>query len=72
MSASAAEVVVRVSVEQGESFAADATEDSLLRAALRAGIGFPHECSVGGCGACRFELLGGEVEDLWPEAPGLS
>ncbi|MCE2867970.1 MAG: 2Fe-2S iron-sulfur cluster-binding protein [Burkholderiaceae bacterium] len=72
MSASAAEVVVRVSVEQGESFAAAATEDSLLRAALRAGIGFPHECSVGGCGACRFELLGGEVEDLWPEAPGLS
>lgn len=63
---------MRVDIEKGESFAAGAAEDSLLRAALRAGIGFPHECSVGGCGACRFELLDGEVEDLWPQAPGLS
>lgn len=62
---------MRIDIDNGESFAADAAEDSLLRAALRAGIGFPHECSVGGCGACRFELLDGEVEDLWPQAPGL-
>ncbi len=63
---------LRVEIENGESFGADASEDSLLRAALRAGIGFPHECSVGGCGACRFDLVEGEVEDLWPQAPGLS
>jgi toluene monooxygenase electron transfer component len=62
---------MRVNIDQGMSFDADASEDSLLRAALRAGIGFPHECSVGGCGACRFELVDGEVEDLWPQAPGL-
>lgn len=62
---------MRIDIDNGESFAADAAEDSLLRAALRAGIGFPHECSVGGCGACRFELIDGEVEDLWPQAPGL-
>lgn len=62
----------RIDIAQGESFTADAAEDSLLRAALRAGVGFPHECSVGGCGACRFELLEGEVDDLWPAAPGLS
>jgi toluene monooxygenase electron transfer component len=72
MSASAAEVGVHVSIEQGESFAANAAEDSLLRAALRAGIGFPHECSVGGCGACRFELLEGQIDDLWTDAPGLN
>lgn len=71
MTASALQSGLRVDIEQGESFAADAAEDSLLRAALRAGIGFPYECSVGGCGACRFELLDGEVEDLWPQAPGL-
>jgi toluene monooxygenase electron transfer component len=71
-SSSGGSVAQRVAIEQGESFAADAAEDSLLRAALRAGIGFPHECSVGGCGACRFDLLEGEVEDLWPGAPGLS
>jgi toluene monooxygenase electron transfer component len=63
--------VMRIDIDKGVSFDADASEDSLLRAALRAGIGFPHECSVGGCGACRFELVDGEVEDLWPQAPGL-
>lgn len=62
----------QVEIEGGATFAADASEDSLLRAALRAGTGFPHECSVGGCGACRYELLEGEVEELWPDAPGLS
>jgi toluene monooxygenase electron transfer component len=46
--------------------------DTVLRAALRAGIGFPYECSSGGCGSCKFELLDGEVANLWPEAPGLS
>lgn len=46
--------------------------DTVLQAALRAGVGFPYECSSGGCGSCKFELLEGEVEQLWPEAPGLS
>lgn len=46
--------------------------DNLLRAGLRAGIGLPYECNAGGCGSCKFDLVSGEVEDLWPEAPGLS
>ncbi len=46
--------------------------DSVLAAALRSGIGFPYDCSSGGCGSCRFELLEGTMEDLWPNAPGLS
>ena len=58
---------------EGEAQAFPQTEgDTLLRAALRAGVGFPYECSSGGCGSCKFELLEGEVENLWPEAPGLS
>lgn len=44
----------------------------LLRAALRQGLGFPHECNVGGCGTCRYELIEGEVDTLWADAPGLS
>lgn len=59
-------------IEGGEAFAVSAEEDSLLRGALRAGIGLPHECSVGGCGACRFELVAGDMETLWPDAPGLT
>jgi toluene monooxygenase electron transfer component len=61
-----------IQIDGGPAFEVAADEDSLLRGALRAGIGFPHECSVGGCGACRFELLEGPMETLWPEAPGLS
>jgi toluene monooxygenase electron transfer component len=46
--------------------------DTLLRAALRSGIGFPYECNVGSCGNCKFELIEGSVANSWPEAPGLS
>jgi len=58
---------------EGEAQAfSQADGDTVLRAALRAGVGFPYECSSGGCGSCKFELLEGEVDNLWPEAPGLS
>jgi len=62
----------RIELEGGGVFDVSADEDTLLRGALRAGIGFPHDCSVGGCGNCRFDLVSGEMETLWPEAPGLT
>jgi toluene monooxygenase electron transfer component len=46
--------------------------DTILRAALREGLAFPYECNVGSCGNCKFELLEGEVNTSWSEAPGLS
>jgi len=55
----------------GMSFKAT-TGDNLLRAGLRGGIGLPYECNAGGCGSCKFELLSGEIEELWIDAPGLS
>jgi toluene monooxygenase electron transfer component len=55
-----------------ESFCQREGDRSLLRSALHAGIGFPYECHSGGCGSCRFELLEGEVDVLWPQAPGLT
>jgi len=57
--------------KDGSSFA-QAAGDSILRAALRAGVGLAYECNSGGCGGCKFELLDGQIETLWPEAPGLS
>lgn len=57
--------------KDGSSFV-QADGDSILRAALRAGVGLAYECNSGGCGGCKFELLAGEIETLWPEAPGLS
>lgn len=62
----------RIQIDGGASFELTADEDTLLRGALRAGVAWPYECSVGGCGACRFDLLDGEMATLWPEAPGLS
>jgi toluene monooxygenase electron transfer component len=47
-----------------------APEDTLLRAAQRAGLGFPYECNVGSCGNCKFELVEGEVQMAWEQAPG--
>lgn len=46
--------------------------DTILRAALRAGLGYSYECNSGGCGGCKFELMEGEVETLWADAPGLT
>lgn len=46
--------------------------DTVLRSALRAGVGFPYECNSGGCGSCRYEVVSGEVENLWPDAPAIT
>jgi toluene monooxygenase electron transfer component len=46
--------------------------DVLLRAALRAGLGVSYECNVGACGSCKFDLVEGELEVLWSDAPGLN
>ncbi|WP_428424977.1 FAD-binding oxidoreductase [Methylibium sp.] len=56
----------------GRAIAYDcANGDTLLRSGLRAGVGFPYECNVGGCGNCRFQLVEGEIATAWGEAPGL-
>ena len=62
----------RITTEPDKSAFNQTGTDTVLRAALRAGVGFPYECNSGGCGSCKFELLGGEVENLWPQAPGLT
>lgn len=54
------------------SFSQEDEHDCILRAGLGAGLGLSYECNSGGCGSCKFELLEGEVDELWPEAPGLS
>lgn len=45
-------------------------DDTLLRAAQRAGIGFPYECNVGSCANCKYELVEGDVCMQWEQAPG--
>jgi NAD(P)H-flavin reductase/ferredoxin len=38
--------------------------DTLLQAALRQGIDFPHSCRVGGCATCKCKLVEGKVKEL--------
>lgn len=47
----------------GQAIRVEAKE-TLLSAALRAGIDFPHSCRVGGCAACKCKLLSGQVKEL--------
>jgi toluene monooxygenase electron transfer component len=49
-----------------------AADDTILRAGLRAGLGFPYECNSGACGTCKVELLEGKIHSLRPDAPGLA
>jgi toluene monooxygenase electron transfer component len=41
----------RVRIADGPEYSCDA-DDTLLRAGLRAGLGFPNECNAGSCGTC--------------------
>lgn len=47
-------------------------DDTITRAALRAGIALPYECNTGGCGTCKVELVSGTIDSLRPDAPALS
>ncbi|MBN3793686.1 2Fe-2S iron-sulfur cluster-binding protein [Burkholderia sp. Ac-20392] len=38
--------------------------ETLLQAALRHGIDFPHSCRVGGCATCKCKLVDGRVKEL--------
>jgi len=54
---------------QAHAFDAGAGE-KILDAGLRNGIALPYECGSGTCGTCRARLVGGDIADPWPEAPG--
>lgn len=63
---------VKITVQGHDVVVACGTEETLLRAGLRAGLQLPYECASGGCGSCRAKLVEGEVLNLWPDATGLS
>jgi toluene monooxygenase electron transfer component len=47
-----------------------AAGEKILYAGLRAQAGLPYECATGTCGTCKAKLIGGTLDDGWPEAPG--
>lgn len=38
--------------------------DNLLKAALAAGLDWPHDCRVGSCGTCKCHLKSGKIKEL--------
>ncbi|WP_430460297.1 NADH:ubiquinone reductase (Na(+)-transporting) subunit F [Thalassolituus sp. LLYu03] len=46
--------------------------ETILQAALREGLRFPHSCRVGGCAACKCQLTQGKVKELTESAYVLS
>jgi len=65
-------VEYNISIYDHDASIRQSGQDTILRAALRSSVGYPYECNSGGCGSCKFELLEGEIENLWPDAPGLT
>ena len=63
---------VKITIDGNDAGFESDKQDTLLRAALRSGVNVPYECNSGGCGSCKFELIDGEVEDIWQDAPGLN
>lgn len=61
----------RVRIEGTELSFECGERDTLLTAALRAGIGLPYECNSGGCGSCKIDLVDGVLQVLRPDAPGM-
>lgn len=61
-----------IRIEPSQLTFASQQGDTLLRAALRAGVAWPYECNTGACGTCKFELLAGHVDVLRESPPGLS
>ena len=49
----------------GEAFEVGRGE-TLLETALKRGLAYPHDCTVGTCGTCRTRLLAGRVEAITP------
>lgn len=61
--------MARIKLQKPEIAFACAADDTILRAALRAGLGFPYECNVGSCSTCLFQLIEGEVRHNRANAP---
>ena len=63
---------VSVCLESGGRGFNCAPGQTVLAAALAAGVDLPYECASGSCGSCRARLVEGTVASRWVDAPGLS
>lgn len=55
----------------GQTFQSN-NEDTVLTAAINAGVGLPYGCRNGACGACKGKVLQGQIEHTHHQASALS
>jgi p-cymene methyl-monooxygenase electron transfer component len=55
----------------GKTFPVSAGE-TVLERALKEGLAYPHDCTVGTCGTCRTKLISGKVDAITPFSYTLS
>lgn len=56
---------------RNRAYSIDGTDgDKILNIGLSNALDLPYECGSGTCGTCKARLLSGNINDLWPEAPG--
>ncbi len=58
--------MARITLDGGRSFDAG-PDESLLAAALRAGIALEHSCLTGRCGACKAQVRHGQTDNIHEE-----
>ncbi len=56
----------RVRIAGGEVEFEVGRNKTVLESALENGLAYPHDCTVGTCGACRTRLLSGKVDAITP------
>ncbi|MEY4500137.1 MAG: hypothetical protein RIS52_27, partial [Pseudomonadota bacterium] len=55
----------------GQKFAVVSGE-TVLERALKEGLAYPHDCTVGTCGTCKTRLISGKVDAITPFSYTLS
>lgn len=62
----------QININGEKEVACQHSDDTVLLASLRVGVGFPYECNAGACGSCKYELLDGEIASLCDNPPALT
>src|ERR1700690_4681266 len=63
---------MRISLTNSQRTFSATPDQTILEAALAAGLNLPHSCKTGNCGLCRARLIGGAIRDLQGRPLGLS
>jgi len=64
--------VTTIEINQQDFGLETANNETILQAALRLNLNYPHHCRVGACARCKCKLIEGKVKELTESAYVLS